>query len=270
MQLPPEWSVRRRRKREPAANPGAARDDGLPQDEARPGHRLERDPGSACPLCEAPATDALAMAHARRYRHCAGCGLVFLHSADRLDRAAEHAYYALHRNAVDDPGYRAWLDRLALPLQQRLHPGACGLDYGCGPGPALAAMLSERGFPCGVWDPLFAPDPAPLQIAYDFITCTEVLEHIHDPRVALTHWDRLLRPGGWLAVMTHWWQPGTDLARWHYARDPTHVAFYGPASLQWIARDLGWALELPAPDLALWRKPAAGGVVEAPAADPRR
>jgi SAM-dependent methyltransferase len=214
-------------------------------------------PDPACPLCEAPATQALATAHGRRYRHCAGCGLVFLHPADRLTLAAEHAHYGLHRNTAVDPRYRAWLDRLAQPLQQRLRPGAHGLDYGCGPGPALAAMLTERGHPTAVWDPLFAPDPAPLQAAYDFVTCTEVLEHIHTPLAALAQWDRLLRPGGWLAVMTHWWQPGTDLARWHYTRDPTHVALYGPPSLGWIARRLGWTLDCPARDIALFRKPLA-------------
>ena len=39
-----------------------------------------------------------------------------------------------------------FLGRLAEPLVERLDPGASGLDFGCGPGPALAAMLTRRGY----------------------------------------------------------------------------------------------------------------------------
>ena len=42
------------------------------------------------------------------------------------------------------------------PLLARLGPASHGLDYGCGPGPALATMLREEGH--GVTDR--APQPA--------------------------------------------------------------------------------------------------------------
>ena len=63
---------------------------------------------------------------------------------------------------MNDAGYRRFLSKLADPLMARLAPGARGLDYGCGPGPALAAMLREAGHEVALYDPFFAPDPAPL------------------------------------------------------------------------------------------------------------
>ena len=48
------------------------------------------------------------------------------------------------------------------------------------PVPALAAMLTEAGHRMALYDPFFAPDPAPLAV-YDFVTCTEAAEHFHHP-----------------------------------------------------------------------------------------
>ena len=66
--------------------------------------------------------------------------------------------------------------------------------------------------------------------------------------------DRL-RPGGVLGVMTLLLQAETDLARWAYARDPTHVAFYRPRTLRWIAGRHGWRLTTDARRIALFESP---------------
>ena len=97
---------------------------------------------------------------------------------------------------MDDPGYRRFLSKLADPLRGRLAPGAHGLDYGCGPGPALAAMLREAGHEMALYDPVYYPDTAPLQARYDFVTCTEVAEHFHAPAQEFDRMGALLRPGG--------------------------------------------------------------------------
>lgn len=105
-------------------------------------------------------------------------------------------------NDPEDADYRRFLARLAGPLLQRLPSDATGLDYGCGPGPALACMLREAGLQIRLFDPFFAPDPAALDDLYDFITCTETIEHFHHPAEEFARFDRMVRPGGWLAVMT--------------------------------------------------------------------
>jgi SAM-dependent methyltransferase len=177
----------------------------------------------------------------------------------------ERARYETHENDPADAGYRAFLDRLALPLAERLSPGAEGLDYGSGPGPTLSVMLGERGFRTQTYDPFFAPSREPLRRRYDFVTCSETVEHFFDPGQEFETLDRLLRPGGWLAVMTAVFTDDLDFGSWWYVRDPTHVAFYAPETLEWIATHFRWTLDRPTTNVALFRQagpgtPPIGGV----------
>ncbi|MEM0955075.1 MAG: hypothetical protein AAGI24_13115, partial [Pseudomonadota bacterium] len=98
-----------------------------------------------CPLCDAENHHEYHRDKRRSYRQCHVCKLVFVPGCHYLTAAAERAEYLLHENAVDDPGYRRFLSRLAVPLLARLPAESEGLDFGCGPGPALAAMLREAG-----------------------------------------------------------------------------------------------------------------------------
>ncbi|MFN6976724.1 MAG: class I SAM-dependent methyltransferase, partial [Gemmobacter sp.] len=133
-----------------------------------------------CPLCDAAADRFMTLA-GQDYFRCPACLLRFLDPAHHPPPEVERAHYLHHENDPDDPRYRRFLSRLAGPLLSRLGPGSRGLDYGCGPGPALAAMLREAGHDMALWDPVFAPDPAALAGQYDFVTCTEVAEHFHRP-----------------------------------------------------------------------------------------
>jgi len=220
----------------------------------RVAHRhVKRNP--ACPVCRVGPCTAFLRVEGRDYWRCGHCEATFLDPAQLPGRALEHAEYRLHRNAVDDPGYRRFLSRLADPLLERLAPGCAGLDYGCGPGPALAAMLSEAGQRMAIYDPLFFADPAVLEGRYHFITCTEVVEHFHRPAVEFARFDRLLEPGGWLAIMTTFQTDDRAFAQWHYRREPTHVVFYREATFHAIARQFGWVCEVPCANVALLRKP---------------
>jgi SAM-dependent methyltransferase len=212
-----------------------------------------------CPLCLGNRLRRFAEIGSSRFFRCGQCGLVFRPPEQRPDADAERAHYGTHENDPADPRYRAFLDRLAAPLARRLRPGAEGLDYGSGPGPALPAMLEERGFRTAVYDPFFAPGEEALARAYDFVTCTETAEHFHAPAAEWARLDRLLRPGGWLGVMTGTPRDTAAFAQWRYARDPTHVCFYAPATMRWIAGRFGWEPFAPARDVTLFRKPAPAG-----------
>lgn len=212
-------------------------------------------PDRRCPLCGVAGEDFVTTA-AGRHRRCPACRLIWRQAADRPAPAAEQAHYALHENDPADAGYRAFLERLAVPLARRLSPGMRGLDYGCGPGPALSLMLREAGWEVADYDPFFAPDHTLLERRYDFITCSEVIEHFHAPGREFARLDGLLRPGGWLGVMTEPRDPARDFAAWWYQRDPTHVCFYEAYTLNWIARRFGWAVEFPSRTVALFHKPA--------------
>ncbi|MCT7373694.1 class I SAM-dependent methyltransferase [Chelativorans salis] len=209
----------------------------------------------ACPVCRAPAPKPFLSVDGRDYWRCATCEASFLDPRQRPQPEAERAYYLNHENRADDPAYRRFLSKAAVPLMERLEPGAKGLDYGCGPGPALAAMLEEAGHPMALYDPFFHPDPAALDQVYDFVTCTETAEHFHYPAEEFDRLSKLLRPGGWLAIMTCFQTEDARFAGWHYRRDPTHVVFYREATMGFIAGSRGWSCEVPAKDVALMRKP---------------
>jgi 2-polyprenyl-3-methyl-5-hydroxy-6-metoxy-1,4-benzoquinol methylase len=191
----------------------------------------------------------------KTYWRCPACELTFLDPSHRLNSADEAAVYDLHDNRVDDPGYRGFLSRLSEPLLARLSPQSQVLDYGCGPGPALAAMLTEAGHECTVYDPFYAPDEQVLSVAYDAVTCTEAAEHFYTPGVEFDRLAGLLKPGAWLGVMTCLQTDDAAFADWHYRRDPTHVCFYRQATLQWLAEHYGWELTLPRKDVALFQRP---------------
>jgi SAM-dependent methyltransferase len=207
-----------------------------------------------CPVCEGPHGQAFQTIDGRAYERCARCEATFLLPAHWPTPEAERAEYELHRNGSDDAGYRAFLARLAIPLLRRLAAGSSGLDFGCGPGPVLAGMLREAGHRVALYDPFFHADDAALDQRHDFITCTEVVEHFHHPATEFRRLDDLLKPGGWLAVMTRLQTDDARFAQWHYRRDPTHVVFYRRATFEHLSNLHGWTLEMPAPNVVLMRK----------------
>lgn len=208
-----------------------------------------------CPVCRAAACRHFIQVEWYDYWRCQCCEATFVQPGQLPSRAVEHGQYRLHRNEVHDAAYRKFLARLTTPLLERLPGGLSGLDYGCGPGPALAAMLSEAGHHMAVYDPLFFDEPKVLDARYDFITCTEVAEHFHHPFDEFARFDRLLKPGGWLALMTLFQADDAGFAQWHYRRDPTHVVFYRESTFQRIAEQYRWRCEIPCANVALLHKP---------------
>lgn len=207
-----------------------------------------------CPLCEQPqavAAPLFARDSRRDYRRCERCRLVWVPPAFYLSLAREKAEYDRHENALDDPGYRRFLSRLAEPLLSCLPPGASGLDFGCGPGPALAAMLEESGCRVALYDVFYRPDQTVLRRRYDFITATEVVEHLHRPGKELARLWRLLRPGGVLGIMTKRVIGQEAFQRWHYRNDPTHVSFFSEDTFAWWAAQSGARLQLTGADSVL-------------------
>jgi SAM-dependent methyltransferase len=211
-----------------------------------------------CPVCLAPPVEVFLAAGGRTYWRCARCEARFLDPRDRPSPAEEHAHYLLHENDPADPRYRRFLARLADPLVARLPRGSSGLDYGCGPGPALSAMLRDAGHGVALFDPFFRPDHSVLDRQYDFVTCTETAEHFHHPAGEFDRLMALVRPGGWLAIMTCFQTDDGRFATWHYRKDPTHVVFYREKTLRFLAVRRGWSCEVPVKDVALMRKPADG------------
>jgi len=210
-----------------------------------------------CPLCRSENTAEFLEirdphSDLKLYRKCPECRLVFLEPRFHLSPEEEKRRYDTHQNSPEDSGYVNFLSRLTGPLTERLTPGAAGLDFGCGPGPALGIMLEKKGFSVENYDLYYFPDARLLERDYDFIACTEVMEHLRSPRAELELFAKLLeRRRGKLGIMTQMFVPGTDFSKWYYRLDPTHIAFYSYDTLNWIAEWLDWKLEFSAPNVAI-------------------
>ena len=154
--------------------------------------------------------------------------------ADRQKRR-----YDLHQNNPADEGYRRFLSKLIDPLAERLEKGAEGLDYGSGPEPVLAGMLSEKGFRMEIYDPHYAGNKDVLGRKYDFLTCCETMEHFTEPKKEWEQFLALVRKGGWIGIMTQMIEATDNFARWHYINDATHVCFFSGRTFEWFGRQYG-------------------------------
>ncbi|KPQ27098.1 MAG: Methyltransferase domain [Marinobacter excellens HL-55] len=207
-----------------------------------------------CPVCETGILQPFRTVAGIRYLRCGQCQATVMAPECRLTPDEERAVYALHNNEPEDGGYRRFLSKLSEPLLTKLTSGAQGLDFGCGPGPALAGMMQEAGYEMALYDPFFHPTMSALERQYDFITCTEVVEHLYRPAEVFRQLDSLLKPGGWLGIMTCFQTDDDRFDHWHYRRDPTHVVFYRELTLAWLADHYGWQFEVPCKDVVLFRK----------------
>ena len=208
----------------------------------------------SCPLCHS-AEHTLYCAHeSGEYRLCGECELVFVLPDAYLDEAQEKGRYDLHTNSPDDPGYRKFLSKVLHPVCERVPEGSSGLDFGSGPGPTLSKMFEENGYAMRIYDHFYARDEAVLKLQYDFITSTEVVEHLHHPSEVLERLMKMLKPKGLLALLTQPYPSREAFGAWYYKNDPTHVCFYSAATMEWIARKYGVRLEIVGKDIFMFTK----------------
>jgi hypothetical protein len=207
-----------------------------------------------CPLCNHNGNNLFHTDKHRSYYRCHNCRLVFVPAEQRLSAAEEKAAYDLHQNSPDDPGYRRFLSRLFEPLCERVAPAAKGLDFGSGPGPTLSVMFTETGFDMTIYDLYYADYPERLTRQYDFITSTEVVEHLFEPGEVFQLLFSRLKPNGWLGMMTKLVIDQPAFATWHYKNDPTHVCFYSRDTFHWLAESYGCKVDFIGNDVILMQK----------------
>lgn len=205
---------------------------------------------SMCPLCEHRHIE-LYFSGSREYWQCANCDLVFVDSSEHLSESDEKERYDFHENDPNDSGYRAFLNRLVIPLSERLPNASHGLDFGCGSGPTVSVLLAEQGHKVACYDKYYANDPSLLTQTYDFITSTEVFEHLREPGKELERLNGILKPGGYFGIMTKLLPPAEQFAKWHYKKDPTHICFYADSTFEWIAKQWNLSLKIIGTDVVI-------------------
>jgi len=194
-----------------------------------------------CPLCRSDNVRSYFQDKRRDFYRCLVCSLVFVSPRQFLSPEEEKKRYDLHRNSPEDPGHRRFLSRMFIPLQRLLAPKSEGLDFGSGPEPTLSRMFEEAGHSMTIFDHFYERVPAALERHYDFITATEVVEHLQDPNKELERLWACLKEGGLLGIMTAPAVEREAFPQWHYKNDPTHVCFFSPQTFAWLA--LQWDAE---------------------------
>ena len=208
-------------------------------------------PMTQCSLCFSDDVQFYAQDRRRSYWQCGCCKLVMADSSSWLSAQQEKQIYDLHENQLDDPGYQRFLMRIAEPLLARLPANSQGLDFGCGPAPLLAQLLTAAGHQVALYDIFYQPDQQVLQQQYDFICCSEAIEHFNQPAQQWQLWLSLLKPQGMLAIMTKRVRDADAFSRWHYKNDLTHVSFFSEATFAYLAKRDGFSLEVVADDVVI-------------------
>jgi SAM-dependent methyltransferase len=196
-----------------------------------------------CILCNSSSVFSIEFSkpirQARRFMRCPVCELIFVPGEYHLSPQDEAARYRLHENTLSNEGYaRMFIEKIAL-IRQYCPDARTVLDYGCGPEPVLAQLLRREGFDCDVYDPYFFP--VLPEGSYDIVISTEVFEHFRGVRVDLCKIRSLLNPGGFLAVMTSFYDSAGDFGDWWYISDPTHVCFFSTCTFEWIEKEFGFS-----------------------------
>jgi hypothetical protein len=186
--------------------------------------------------------------------HCLCCGLVHVPPSQFLSVELEKRRYDLHQNGPDEVGYRAFLGRLVEAMVGFLAPGSIGLDFGSGPIPTLSRIFEQAGYSMTIFDTFYAPHRNVFDRQYDFITASEVVEHLREPRAELDRLWACLGSGGSLGIMTRLVIRREDFPRWCYKNDPTHIRFYSAKTFGWLAARWTAGLQFAARDVVIFRK----------------
>ncbi len=193
-----------------------------------------------CPLCESldiefyfQANDAFK----QEYNQCLNCDLVFVTKKTRLSREEESLRYNNHHNNEDDKNYQNFLNRLAKPMLKLIPDNSNGLDFGSGNSETLANIFKKENHLCESFDIFYKNNPKLLQNKYNFISASEVFEHLNNPQKELKTLIPLLNPKGFLGIMTTKLVKKDEFENWWYKNDPTHISLYSDKTFNYIASE---------------------------------
>lgn len=111
---------------------------------------------------------------------------------------------------------------------------------GLEPDPVSCDLARAKGLEvhCGSVDNCMLPDAS-----FDVVTMSHVIEHVPDPVKTLTECRRLLKPGGWIVMVT----PNTEsLGRIRFGKDwlgldaPRHLMLFNVQNMETLLRSAGF------------------------------
>lgn len=155
------------------------------------------------------------------------------------------------------PGRRADLDFSVFYLRSKPHGHL--LDIGCGSGTLLkgmhqlgwqaegvdfdaAAVQNARTKGLSVYHGSLAEQKFPAS-TFDAVTMSHLIEHVSDPVELLRECYRLLKPGGYLVIVTpnaNGWGHRLYGADWRGLEPPRHIQIFAPGPLKSVLREAGF------------------------------
>jgi len=176
----------------------------------------------------------------KQYHYCQHCECISLDPAYLLTLEKEHSLYNNHQNSLENQGYVQMFEDFLDYFWSDLASKDTSLDFGSGPTPVLSQLLHKRGVHVDCYDKFYQPIQCYENQTYDFITSTEVFEHLENPVAVLTLLAHHLQADGTIALMTLFHQNDqAHFLTWWYRRDPTHITFYTPKTLEVLAHQCG-------------------------------
>ena len=197
-----------------------------------------------CKLCHQPTISFFDTHMQCETYHCKPCEFIFKDDACIITQDKELKVYEQHNNSEENLGYVAmfqdFMDKTFLPYREKI---TAVLDFGSGPNPVLAKIMTKDGFNVEHYDKFFSQQKVYEGKKYDLITATEVIEHISDIQEVMAFFSKHLNPNAYLALMTQFHTNNTEeYMKWWYRRDPTHISFFRPRTFEVLAKQHGFTL----------------------------
>lgn len=193
-----------------------------------------------CTLCDSVLTNKKDVF----YYDCDVCKAIVKDTQYYLNAEEEKIRYEAHNNDVNDLGYQNFTSPITNYVLEYFSPKHKGLDFGSGTGPVISSMLTKKKYNIVQYDPFFAPHENVLQHNYDYIVSCEVFEHFYHPKQEIDRLTALLNVNGALLIMTLLYKDEMDFDTWFYRKDPTHVFIYRKETIEYIAQEKGFEIDV--------------------------
>ena len=188
-----------------------------------------------CKICGSPTKELHDKQIKVTYDVCPKCDFISKQNSYHLTLEDEKKRYDTHNNDTHDGGYINYFKNFINLHVRPLKNVKNILDFGSGPYPMLKILLQKYNYNVTIFDPFYHQDLSYKSKQYDLITSTEVIEHFVDPIKEIETMLEVLKPQGYLALMTNFRTMDLDsFLNWWYKRDNTHISFYNQKTFDYL------------------------------------
>lgn len=193
-----------------------------------------------CKICDKDTIKTIDPKTKKEYQKCLSCGYIYLEEIFYVDEARQKKHYDKHDNSFESIGYVKMFEDLigefVTPYKSDIKTA---LDFGCGRGEVLPALLERENILCDKYDIFYFPQKVYEDKSYDLIVSTEVFEHLQNPYDTLKELFAHMKKGSYLLLMTIF-HPDNDeeFFKWWYIRDVTHIGFFNLSTFKHLSSTL--------------------------------